>query len=64
MFITICGDRLWYYGEETLMHINETVYVRYDPSDPREARIYDMVSFHTCIRVIPSYPFALPPYGS
>ena len=42
VFITICGDKLWYYGEETLMHINETVYIRYDPSDPREARIYDM----------------------
>ncbi|MGN1109733.1 MAG: Mu transposase C-terminal domain-containing protein, partial [Oscillospiraceae bacterium] len=42
VFITMCGDKLWYYGDEALMHLNEWVYVRYDPSDPREVRLYDM----------------------
>ena len=42
VFITMCGDKLWYYGDEALMHINDWVYVRYDPCDPREVRLYDM----------------------
>jgi len=42
VFITICGEQLWYYSDETYMHIGESVYVRYDPADPRTVRLYEM----------------------
>lgn len=42
VFVTICGEQLWYYSDETYKHIGESVYVRYDPADPRTVRLYEM----------------------
>lgn len=44
VFITICGEQLWYYSDETYKHIGEQVYVRYDPADPRTVRLYEMAT--------------------
>lgn len=42
VFVTISGEKVWYYGKETILHIGEQVYVRYDPASPFSVRIYDM----------------------
>ncbi len=42
VFVTIAGEKLWYYGKETILHIGEQVYVRYDPADPFSVRVYEM----------------------
>lgn len=42
VFVRIAGEKLWYYGKETILHIGEQVYVRYDPADPTAVRIYSM----------------------
>lgn len=42
VFVRFAGEKLWYYGKETILHIGEQVYVRYDPQDPRSVRIYSM----------------------
>lgn len=42
VFVRIAGEKLWYYGKETILHIGEQVYVRYDPADPTSVRIYSM----------------------
>ena len=42
VYINFAGEKLWYRGEETVLHIGEKVYVRYDPADIRQARIYSM----------------------
>ena len=39
--IDFAGEKLWYSGEETIFNIGKEVYVRYDPSDIRTARVYD-----------------------
>ena len=42
VFLTICGKKIDYYSDELLMeHIGEQVYVRYDPCDLSEVRVYD-----------------------
>lgn len=42
VFVRIAGEKLWYYGKETILHIGEQVYVRYDPADPLSVRVYRM----------------------
>lgn len=42
VFVRIAGEKVWYYGKETIMHIGEQVYVRYDPANPLSVRVYDM----------------------
>ncbi len=42
VFVRIAGEKVWYYGKETILHIGEQVYVRYDPADPFSVRVYDM----------------------
>ena len=42
VYVTICGERIWYmHPEQTIMHLDEEVYVRYDPADLRSVRIYN-----------------------
>lgn len=39
--ITVCGEKIWYmHPEQTIMHLDEEVYVRYDPADLKTVRIY------------------------
>ncbi len=41
VYITVAGEKLWYMkAEETIMHIGDEVYVRYDPADLTSVRIY------------------------
>lgn len=41
VYITVCGERIWYmHPEQTIMHLDEEVYVRYDPADLKSVRIY------------------------
>lgn len=42
VYVTIAGEKVWYYGKETILHIGEQVYVRYDPADPSSVRVYSM----------------------
>lgn len=35
------GEKLWYKDETTVFHINEEVYVRFDPADLSEVKVYD-----------------------
>ncbi len=42
VFVNIAGEKVWYYGRETILHIGEQVYVRYDPASPLSVRVYDM----------------------
>ncbi len=42
VFVRIAGEKLWYYGKETILHIGEQVYVRYDPANPVDVRVYSM----------------------
>lgn len=44
VFVPISGEKVWYYGKETILHIGEQVYVRYDPADLTSVRVYDMVT--------------------
>lgn len=42
VYITISGEKIWYMDyENTYKHLGEEVYVRYDPGDLREVRVYD-----------------------
>ena len=41
VYIEIAGEKLWYYDEHTWMHLDEEVYVRYDPTDLSTVRVYD-----------------------
>lgn len=45
VYITLAGEKLWYNSGEdmvqTVAHVGDTVYVRYDPTDLRQVRIYD-----------------------
>lgn len=42
VFVRIAGEKVWYYGKETILHIGEQVYVRYDPANPLSVRVYNM----------------------
>lgn len=44
VFVRIAGEKVWYYGKETILHIGEQVYVRYDPANPLSVRVYDMAT--------------------
>lgn len=44
VYINFAGEKLWYRGADTVLHIGEKVYVRYDPADLRSVRVYDMAT--------------------
>jgi transposase InsO family protein len=39
--VTISGEKIYYFDDELLMMQGRQVYVRYDPEDMREVRLYD-----------------------
>lgn len=41
VYINFAGEKLYYRAEDTVLHIGEEVYVRFDPSDIRTVRVYD-----------------------
>ena len=42
MYITFAGEKIWYMNpEETILHLGEEVYVRYDPADLKTVRLYN-----------------------
>ena len=41
VFVSFAGEKLWYSGKETTLWVNKQVYVRYDPANINEARIYE-----------------------
>ncbi len=41
VYINFSGEKLYYRAEDTVLHIGEEVYVRFDPSNLRTVRIYD-----------------------
>ncbi len=41
VFVDFAGEKLWYSGSDTVLHIGEKVYVRYDPADITSVRVYD-----------------------
>lgn len=42
VYIAISGERIWYmHPEETILHLGEEVYVRYDPADLSAVRLYN-----------------------
>lgn len=41
VFIELYGKKVWFKNEETVFHINREVYVRYDPANINEVRVYD-----------------------
>lgn len=41
VFIEWAGRKLWYNDENTVFHIDEEVYVRFDPADLREVQVYE-----------------------
>ena len=44
VFVRIAGEKVWYYGKETILHIGEQVYIRYDPANPLSVRVYEMAT--------------------
>ncbi len=49
VFITVCGKKLDYYSDELLLeHMGESVYVRYDPCNLSEIRVYDESDRYLC----------------
>ena len=42
VYITFAGEKIWYMKpEETILHLGEEVYVRYDPADLKTVRLYN-----------------------
>lgn len=42
VYVMICGEKIWFTDpEKTIMNIDREVYVRYNPADLRNVRIYD-----------------------
>lgn len=41
VFVELYGKKVWFKNEETVFHINKEVYVRYDPANVNEVRVYD-----------------------
>lgn len=41
VYVELFGEKIWYYDQETVTHIGEEVYVRYDPAELTSVRIYD-----------------------
>lgn len=42
VYITFAGEKIWYMNpEETILHLGEEVYVRYDPADLKTVRLYN-----------------------
>lgn len=41
VFIELYGKKIWYKDENTSFHVGKEVYVRYDPAELDEVRVYD-----------------------
>ncbi|MDO5558103.1 MAG: Mu transposase C-terminal domain-containing protein [Oscillospiraceae bacterium] len=42
VYVTVAGEKIWYTDPQiTVMHLDEEVYVRYDPADYSQVRVYD-----------------------
>lgn len=41
VYITVAGVKRWYNDKNTILHIGEEVFVRYDPADLKEVQLYD-----------------------
>lgn len=41
VFIELYGNKEWFKNEETAFHVGKEVYVRYDPANLNEVRVYD-----------------------
>lgn len=42
VYVVYGGERIWYrHPEQTILHLDESVYVRYDPADLKSVRLYD-----------------------
>ena len=41
VFVELYGRKVWFKNEETAFHIGKEVYVRYDPANMNEVRVYD-----------------------
>lgn len=41
VYVTISGERIFYFNDELLLLAGKKVFVRYDPEDLREVRVYD-----------------------
>ena len=41
VFIEWAGRKIWYKDDTTVFHVNEEVYVRFDPADLREVKVYE-----------------------
>ena len=41
VFIEWAGRKIWYNDENTVFHINEEVYVRFDPANLQEVQVYE-----------------------
>lgn len=48
--IEIAGEKLWYSNADTWQHVGDEVYVRYDPTDLKTVRVYDVEDrfLYTC----------------
>lgn len=41
VYITVSGERVYYYSDELLFHMRQKVYLRYNPENLDEVRVYD-----------------------
>ncbi|MCM1525525.1 MAG: Mu transposase C-terminal domain-containing protein, partial [Ruminococcus sp.] len=41
VYITVAGEKRWYNDRNTVLHVGEEVFVRYDPADLKEVQLYD-----------------------
>lgn len=42
IYVVYGGERIWYrHPEQTILHLDESVYVRYDLADLKTVRLYD-----------------------
>lgn len=41
VFVEVAGEKIWFMDEQSWRHIGTEVFVRYDPADLRQVRIYD-----------------------
>lgn len=49
VYVTVCGQKIDFYSDELLLeHMSESVYVRYDPCDLSEVRVYDTDDRYLC----------------
>lgn len=54
VFVEWAGRKIWYKDDSTVFHIGEEVYVRFDPADLREVKVYEKETD----RLLYTYPCA------